>query len=132
MPLRIKRSITVKAIVTEELKARLAAELQSALAQVDAELGRLETVERRAAAQEGRPAQQGGASNQAGSDRAKRAAQREQLLERMRELAKVELGTEIVQGTIDGEAEVRLGDEWARIFAAEIVLRDGRVVAIRE
>ncbi len=130
MPLRVKRSITVKAIVTEELKAKLAGELQSALGQIEAELARLDAVERG-----GNAAERGGAATPAGGpspERAKRAAQREQLIDRMRELAKLELGTEIVQGTVEGEAEVRLGDDWARVFASEVVLRDGRVVAIRE
>jgi hypothetical protein len=140
MPLRIRRTITVKAIVTEELKARLAAELQSALAQVEAESARLDALGRAAGASgrktPGDTAQAAGAGapngEPAGAERAKRAAQRDHLLGRMRELAKLELGAEIVQGTLEGEADVRLGDEWARMFAAEVVLKDGRVVAIRE
>jgi hypothetical protein len=103
--------VTVKAVVTERLKEQLAADFQAALARLD-----------------GAPA-----PDELGSaERSKRLQQREQLLARMKELAKLELGTEVVQGTVEGEIEVRTGDEWGRLSGAEIVLKDGRVVAIRE
>jgi hypothetical protein len=114
MPLTIRRQVTVKAVVTEELKEQLAAELQSALARLEAEIGQLE-------AQDG----------VAGEIR-KRRQQREQLVARMRELVRLEQGQEIVQGSVEGEVQVKAGDDWARLFAAEIVLKDGKVVAIRE
>lgn len=114
MPLRIRRTVTVKAVVTEELRGRLGAELQAALAGLEAELRRL-----------------AGAGNDP-AEQARRQQQKEQVLGRMKELARLELGSEIVQGTVEGEVEVRLGDEWPRLFSAEIVLRDGRVIALRE
>jgi acyl-CoA reductase-like NAD-dependent aldehyde dehydrogenase len=116
MPLRIRRSIAVKAVVTEELLSQLGAELQSALAAIEAEIRRLD-----AAGADRDPA-----------ERAKRLLQKEQALAKLRELARLEIGSEVTQGTVEGEVEVRLGDDWARLFASEIVLRDGRVVALRE
>jgi len=121
MPLRIKRTITIKAVVTEELKSQLGAELQSALAGVEADLARLDAQIRRSE----EPAD-------VIAERRRRQGQKEQLLSRLKDLARLELGSEITQGTLEGEAEVRLGDDWARLFAAEVVLRDGRVVALRE
>jgi transcription elongation GreA/GreB family factor len=118
MPIAISRPVTVKAIVTPELKRQLAADLQSALARLDAEIGQLEAAGDRAAS--------------AAADINKRQQQREQIVARMRELARLEEGQEIVQGTVDGIAQVRPGDEWARLLSAEIVLKDGRVVAVRE
>lgn len=117
MPIEINRPVTVKAVVTPELRRQLAADLQSALARLDAEIAQLEAQDSR---------------TPAAAETRKRQQQREQLLGRMRELARLEEGQELVQGTVDGTVQVRPGDDWARLFSAEIVLKDGRVVAIRE
>jgi len=121
MPLTIRRMVTVKAVVTEELKHRLGAELQSALARLDNELAQLE-------------GQGAGVKPGDGEvpDRRRYLQQREQLLARLKELARLEPGSEIVEGTVEGQVEVRPGDEWQRLFSAEIVLRDGKVIAVRE
>jgi len=131
VPLSVKRTITVKAIVTEELKRQLGAELQGALAGIDAELARLRAS----------PAEAVGAgADSVGGDRpspmhaeiARRQGQREQVLLKLKEIARLELGSEIVHGSVEGDIEVKTGDDWSRLFSAEIVLRDGMVVAIRE
>lgn len=116
MPLSVTRTVTVKAVVTEELKRRLRAELQSALARLDAEIGQLADCER----------------GDVPAERSKRLQQKEQVLARLKGLARLEPGSEIVQATVEGQVEVKPGDDWQRLFAAEIVLRDGKVVAIRE
>lgn len=131
MPVSVKRTITVKAIVTEELKRRLGAELQAALAGIDAELSRLLASPAEAVA----PEADSGRGDRPGSlpdEIAHRRGQREQVLLRLKEVARLELGSEIAHGSVEGSIEVKTGDDWPRLFAAEIVLKDGMVVAIRE
>lgn len=128
MPLRVKRTITVKAVVTDELKASLGAELQGALGQVEKELARLEAGPRRILTAQAPAADQG----EPAAELRHRRQQKEGILARLRELAKLEPGAEIVQGTVKGDVEVRLGDDWERLFRTEIVLKDGKVVALRE
>jgi 2-keto-4-pentenoate hydratase/2-oxohepta-3-ene-1,7-dioic acid hydratase in catechol pathway len=54
------------------------------------------------------------------------------VIRELKEIARLEPGTEIVRGTVQGTVEVRPGDDWLRLLSAEIVLEDGRVVEIRE
>jgi hypothetical protein len=130
VPLTISRSVTVKAVVTEGLKQRLGLELRAALARLDAELARLEAAEREQAAESGGADSSG--EGLPSAERRRAVEQREQLLARLKELARLKLGTEIVEGTVESQVEVRPGDDWQRLMAAEIVLEDGRVVAVRE
>lgn len=146
MPLKVTRTVTVKAVVTEELKARLGAELRAALTRLDAELDHLTPRERGPSAKTrgdapsageagiapGGSSPGGGAGGDVAEERRRRLQQKEQVLARLKELARLELGSEIVQGTVEGQVEVKTGDDWQRLFAAEIVLRDGKVVAVRE
>ncbi len=130
MPIAVNRSVTVKAVVTEELKRQLASDLQSALARLETELGHLDAQERRESERDDRSTAP--AADALAGERRKRQQQRDQILARMRDLARLEEGQEIVQGTVEGEVQVRPGDDWARLFSAEIVVKDGKVVAIRE
>lgn len=44
----------------------------------------------------------------------------------------MELGQEVVHSTVEADWAVQVGQSWAQIHAAEIVLKDGVVVEIRE
>lgn len=132
MAVFIQRPVTVKARVTEALKKRLAAEFQESLRQAEAESAQLEAQLKRLT----EPAE-GGSERRAAverleAERQKRAEQKDRLLDNLKELARLELGAEITQGTVQGLVQVKAGDDWDRVFQAEIVVEDGRVVAIRE
>ncbi len=124
----IKRRITVKAVVTDQLKRRLAAEIQEAMRRLDGEIegiGRqLKRLER-----EGGDAR---ALEQCRQQREARIRKKASLLEQLKQLPQLPNGQEIVQGSVEGLVEVRMGDRWDDIQGAEIVLRDGRVVALRD
>lgn len=128
MSLTVRRPVTVKVRVTEAFQKAMGAQLQDTVRRIDGELTQLEAQLKKAA---GDGAERT-LSQQLGAERQKRLERRAKLLEDMKELARLAPGAEIVQGTVEGPVEVRVGDDWNRLFSAEIVVEDGKVVEIRE
>jgi septal ring factor EnvC (AmiA/AmiB activator) len=129
----IQRPVTVKAKVTEVLKKQLAAEFQEALRRTEAELAQIEgQLKRLGEADEGSPAERRSAVERLQAERQNRLENKSRLVEKLKESGRLEPGVEVGQGTVEGFVQVRIGDDWDRLFQAEIVVEDGRVVAIRE
>ncbi len=133
MGITIKRAIRIKVVVTEEFKRQRCAEIKQALAKLDEASRRvkfeMESVKRRSD------------TNQSNADRfAERLKQVERRNERTRAaLAKelelvesLELGSEYDRGIVEGLVEVSVGDDFSRIADCEIVVKDDRIVEIRE
>lgn len=129
----IHRSITVKARVTEEFKLRIAKELHEAIQQIEFETQKLEFQARRMLSQleKQNPPQAQVFRQQLEFEKQKRVEKRESLLEKLKEIADLEVGSEVVQGSVEGPYEVRIGDDWNGLLNAEILLEDGKVVEIR-
>lgn len=132
MSIVILRPVVIKARVTDDLKKRLAADLQESIRGVEQELQQVEFQSKRAAllAAKGGPNQ--ALMEQFEQERTRLSERKAQILEQLKEIARLEPGSEIVRGTVQGTVEVRPGDDWPRLLSAEIVLEDGRVVEIRE
>ncbi len=131
--LQILRTLTVKARVTEQLKSRLAAEVQETIRQLDNEVEQLDSALKRAqltGASLG-PQQQMELRRAVEMEKQKRGAEKQDLLERVRQVAELPLGSEITQGQVQAVAEVAVGDDWETLFATEILVEDGKIVAIR-
>lgn len=128
MALTVRRPVTVKVRVTEAFQKAMGAQLQESVRRLDGELAQLEAQLKKLSAD----GPDRNALGQIGTERQKRAERRAKLLEDMKELARLTPGAEIVQGTVEGPVEVRVGDDWNRLFLAEIVVEDGKVVEIRE
>lgn len=126
MSLTVKYPVTVRVRVTERWKLKVAGELQEALRRAEHELGQLEAGLRRLEGS-GEQAWREHAQNEIRRLRERRA----QILEQLRQLARVEPGTEVVQGQVEGLVRVGLGDCWDLATGAEVVLQDGVVVEIR-
>lgn len=120
MSLRIVRPITVKVIVTQELKERLALDLQRSLQRIDGELQQIDKLS---------PERIVALKGQIDTERQKRLDMRKELLDKLKVIAALELGQEHVHSTVESIMEVNVGDIWQR--PAEIVLKDDRIVEIR-
>lgn len=123
----ISRPVTVKSRVTQSLRAHLGAQTQKAIREIDQEISRIE------AKIEGRKSlgkQQ--EMLQLEKQRQELSSRREGLVSKLREIARLKDGQEIVSGQVQGFYDVKIGDVWSEIQACEIVLEDGKVVAIRE
>ncbi len=106
----IARAVTVKSRVTPNLRSQLAAETQKAMREVDQETER--------------------ASGE--KERQELVARREGLVRQLKDIAKLENGQEVVRGQVQGFYELKVGDIWPEILSCEIVVEDGKVIAIRE
>jgi len=132
MSLQILRPVTIKARVTEGLKARLTAELNAAIQQLDAEMNELESQVKRAQLTASiSPQQQLQLHQLVEQERAVRADKKAQLQQEISHIQALPLGSEVVQGTVQAVASVNVGDNLDAIMATEIVVEDGKVIAIR-
>lgn len=133
MSLQILRPVTIKAKVTEGLKDRLAIEVREALQLLDDELQQLDTQVKRAQLTASMsPQQQVQLRQLVESERAKRADKKAQLLEESRAIATLPIGSEIVQGTAQSLATIDVGADFDALTSIEIVVEDGKVIAIRQ
>ena len=132
MSLQILRPVTIKARVTENLKARLTAELNAAIQQLDDEMAELESQVKRAQLTATiSPQQQLQLHQLVEQERAVRAEKKAQLQEEISRIQALPLGAEVVQGTIQAMATVKVGDNLDALMTTEIVVEDGKVIAIR-
>jgi DNA-directed RNA polymerase subunit F len=129
----VKRIIAVKVIVTSEFKNGLHARLNAALKKVEQTL---QDLERRGGdyLSEIESKDSSRADEFRGKLRVQVQRQKEMQARLLAELADVNdlrIGDEYSQGTIDGFAEVAVGDNLeAKLRPAELVVKDGTVVRI--
>lgn len=125
--LTVRCPVTVRVRVTDRWKLKTAGEWQEALRRTEQELLQMEAQLRRLQGA-GEPAPW---REQAQSEVRRLRERRAQLLEQLRHLARLEPGSEVVQGQVEGLAHLRVGDRWDAVTSAEVVLEDGVVVEIR-
>lgn len=133
MSMQLLRPVTIKAKVTEGLKVRLAQEIQEAIQMLDEEVQQLETQVKRAQLTAAiNPQQQMQLRQFVEQERAKRADKKAQLQEEARAVAELPLGAEIVQGTAQSLATIAVGDDFDALVSMEVLIEDGKVIAIRK
>ena len=138
--LTIKRSITVRAVVTPRWKEDAEREISSALAGSDSQLAQLEqegqqVVDeiRRQSANPLDPRVQEQVSSvqqQVAAKRAELEEQKRQLLEQQRQVRDLEMEQIVEQGQIESFTEVRVGDNLVEKLQAAVLVRDGVIEAI--
>lgn len=106
----IARAVTVKSRVTPNLRAQLIAETRKAMREGDTDLQKASTE----------------------AERRQILERKEVLVKQFKDIAKFQDGQEIARGQVQGFYELRVGDIWPLVLSSEIVVEDGRVVAIRE
>nr|WP_092067550.1 YlqD family protein [Dendrosporobacter quercicolus]NSL46648.1 YlqD family protein [Dendrosporobacter quercicolus DSM 1736]SDL58771.1 YlqD protein [Dendrosporobacter quercicolus] len=129
----LKCPVTIKAKVTDDLKKHLAAEIQENIKKADLELQQIEFHAKRLMAEQARQDAQGliAVRQQIDGEKQKRIDFKNHLLDKLKETAQLELGSEIVQGTLDRIVELKVGDDLPKLMNAEILLEDGKVLAFR-
>lgn len=131
--LTVKRPVVVKIKVTENYKKSVALELQDAIRRVEAELQHLEFQSKRMVSELEKLNPQGipAARQHLEAEKQKRVDSRGKLLEKVKEIGRLAIGSEIVHGTLDTITELRVGDSWHDLFGVEVILCDGRIIEIR-
>lgn len=139
-PLSIKRSITVRAVVTPRWKEDAERELSNALATCDGQLSQLELEGqqvideiRRQSANPLDPRVQEQVESiqqQVAVKRAELEEQKRQLLEQQRQVREFEMEQIVDQGQLESFCDVQVGDNLVEKLQVAIVVRDGVIEAI--
>ena len=138
--LTIKRTITVRAVVTPRWKEDAERELSNAIANVDAQLSQLEQegqqlvdeIRRQSANPLDPRVQEQVASvqQQVAAKRAELDEQKRQMLEQQRKVRELEMEQIVEQGQIESVCEVQVGDNLVEKLQAAVLVRDGVIEAI--
>ncbi|MEW5761759.1 MAG: YlqD family protein [Bacillota bacterium] len=125
----ITRPVIVKVRATDGFKRALIGEIEARLKNVERDIERLDFEIRRARAAGERLAQ---VERHLQEERARRVDFRHNLLEQLRAAGELKVGQEVIRGRAESLVEVRIGDDWRRLLPVEVVVEEGRIVAIRE
>ncbi|MFC1517059.1 YlqD family protein [Candidatus Margulisiibacteriota bacterium] len=137
MGIKLKRTATIKVIVTEEFKKYLVSELERAVKNLDGQLGQMEdqgkklitTLKKQG---EKTKKQVAAISQQINLDRQQEKLAKGDLEKKIKDAQLLPLKSEFIQGTVDGTVEIDKGDNlYKKLGALEIVIKDGIVQEIR-
>ena len=139
--LTIKRSITVRAVVTPRWKEDAEREIANALADTEAQLAQLDQEGqqlideiRRQSANPLDPRVQDqvvSVQQQVAAKGSELEEQKRQMLEQQRQVRDLELEQVVEQGQIESLCEVRVGDSLVDVLQAAVLVRDGVIEAIQ-
>ena len=130
----MKVPVTVKAKLTEKLRAKMLKEMEEGLSRAELELQQLGIQEKRVMQE----AEQGELTPQAiqhintiRQERQRRMDYVEETRAHQEELQKLAEGAEIVQGTLERLVKANVGDDMRELMNVEILVEDDKIVAIR-
>lgn len=131
MTLRVP--VMIKSKVTEELKQDMISELTKRLEMLDQDLLTIEGQGKRILSEQAKIDAQGlpALSAQIEEEKQKRVAFKEEVAAQLKEAEGLEIGSEIVRMQAERVATVKIGDDLNKVFGAEILLEDGKIVAFR-
>ncbi len=142
--LLLKRSVTVKAVVTPRWKDEAQQQLQAQLNQADGEIQRIEQQYSRMVSEIQKqsiqlPTGPSGATQQQleelqvqfNNRKAELLNNKNQVLQQLNQVQLLENGQEVVQGQIDSYFSVSQGDNLIQRMQVELLLRDGVIEEIR-
>lgn len=128
----VKVPVTIKAKLTEKLKASILADLEKNIQRVELEVKQINLQEKRTMEEQGTDPQRAAAIQQYfGMERQKRLEYRAEALEKQETTQKLAIGAEIVQGTLERQVELKIGDDMREIMNVEVLVEDDKIVAIR-
>lgn len=140
--IQLMRQVQVKAIVTENFKGQVAAEINRNLQQIDAELQQLEFKGKRAIAdiekRSPQPmppevrAQVETIRQQVEAEKLRLMQLKEEMTAQSNALNELPIGSVVTQFTVENAIEVRIGENiFQRLEGGEILVKDGIIQEIR-
>ena len=139
--LSIKRSITVRAVVTPRWKEDAEREISNAIAGSDAQLAQLEQEGQQLAdairSQSANPLdprvqdQVASVQEQVAAKRAELEEQKRQLIEQQRQVRDLEMEQIVDQGQLESFCDVRVGDSLIEKLQVAVLVRDGVIEEIQ-
>ena len=129
----LKMPVTIKAKLTEKLRKRISDDLSQKLNQVTMELQQIDLEEKRVIQEQAQGNLQALQTirQHFGMERQQREAFKADTEQKLSDIGKLALGAEILQGQLERQVEVKVGDDFQSMMNVEILLEDGKVIAIR-
>ncbi len=134
--IELKRVVMVKAIVTDAFKQNLQKELERAVSNIDAQSVQLD---QRSKAyldnlkKKGLNQRAAAFKHQMTEEKSKQAAAKSDLLMKIEESKKLKIGSEFVQGPLEGPVMVGIGDNlYKKVGGTEVIVKDGIIQEIRQ
>jgi len=130
----VTRAVTVRAIVTEQLKKELVEELQEMANETQRRIDQMDFEARRYLAdlQRTNLNQAMAVRKQIEAEKSKHEGAKKDIADRINDVQKLELGSEFPRMTLESQVEINEGDNLLdKIGRTEIVVKDGVVVEIR-
>ena len=121
--------VTVKAKLTEKLRARLVDEAVKVAEQMELELKQINIDMQREL--ERSPQHEAQIRNFFSREMAPRQGRLDEAQHRKETLEKLALGAEILQGTTERQVELKIGDNLREAMNVEILVEDDKIIAIR-
>lgn len=133
MGMTVVRPVVVKAIVTETFKRQYLGELEDTVKRLDGVITQIDTEIRRAELERQISPQSRAFRQQLEVERSRQEAARMELQARLKEAEALEINAEFSQGTVESMVALNVGDNFfTRLARAEIIIKDGIVIEIRE
>ena len=129
----LKMPVTIKAKLTEKLRKRISDDLSQKIQQVTMELQQIDIEEKRVIQEQAQGNLQAlqAIRQHFAAERQQREAFKADAEQKLTDIGKLALGAEIVQGQLERQAEVKVGDDFHAMMNVEILIEDGKVIAIR-
>lgn len=129
----IKRSVVIKAKVTEKFKKQTIDQIREALDKIELEIEQIEFQGKKLIQNvEKQPLQQlSPLKRKLETEKKKKMELKIRLIEKIREVEQWDLGIEVVEGSVEGYVELQEGDNWEKLMNAEVVVQDGIVIEVR-
>lgn len=125
--------VAIKAKVTEDLKAKIVADVQESMKAAELDMEQFEFSAKRAMNEQANQDSDGlpYLQQQIEIERAKRQQAKDEIAAKLKRAQKLELGAEVGHGQLERYVELAVGTNLEELMGAEIVIEDGKIVAFR-
>ena len=130
--IKIQVPVTIKAKLTEKLRNRILEDLKRGIDEAELEIKQINIQLERALKEDGdTPQKEAAIRRHFGQELQRRQQFRAESTARQENLEKLAIGAEIVQGTLQRQVELKVGDDMREIMNVEVLVEDDKVIAIR-
>ncbi len=133
--IELKRVVMIKAIVTEAFKENLIKELERAVHNIEAQSSQMDMQSKaylEDLKKKGLMQKAAAFKHQLDEEKARQSASRSDLSLKIEEARRLTVGSEFVQGPLEGPVKVGIGDNlYKKVGGAEIIVKDGIIQEIR-
>ena len=130
--LTIQVPVTIKAKLTEKLKSRILEDLKRGINEAELEMKQINIQQERALKEDGdTPQKEAAIRRHFGQELQRRHHFIAESSARQENLEKLAIGAEIVQGNLQRQVELKVGDDMREIMNVEVLIEDDKIIAIR-